>query len=102
MKKSEKIRQQIAELQQEAAEARKEEIKSAIQEIRTIMADNGITMADLDGRRSAKKSASGVKLPAKYRDPATGKTWAGVGRAPKWVSEAEAAGKSRDEFLIKK
>jgi len=31
----------------------------------------------------------------KYRDPATGKTWTGRGKAPKWID-----GKDRSKFLI--
>ena len=34
--------------------------------------------------------------PAKYRDPKTGATWSGRGRAPGWIAKA----KSRDKFLI--
>ena len=67
------------------------------------MTENGITMADLDGRRSGRKSrgsGTGSKRPPKFRDPVTGNTWAGVGRAPKWIVEAEAAGKSREDFRI--
>ena len=40
----------------------------------------------------------GTTRPAKYRDPETGKTWAGVGMTPLWIKEYEKAGKSRDHF----
>ena len=41
-------------------------------------------------------SAQAVKKVApKYRDPATGKTWTGRGRAPTWLD-----GKDRAQFLI--
>jgi hypothetical protein len=40
----------------------------------------------------------GRKREAKYRDPATGKTWAGVGMTPLWIKEYEKGGKSRDQF----
>jgi DNA-binding protein H-NS len=43
----------------------------------------------------------GTKRPAKYRDPETGKTWAGVGMTPLWLREYEAAGKLRDQFAAK-
>nr|WP_321968421.1 H-NS histone family protein [Burkholderia cepacia] len=33
---------------------------------------------------------------AKYRDPKTGATWSGRGRAPAWIKDA----KNRDRFLI--
>ncbi|MBV61122.1 H-NS histone family protein [Abyssibacter profundi] len=103
MKKSEELQQKIRELEQQAEEARKEELSEAIAQIRQIMTENGITMADLDGRRSGRKSrgsGTGSKRPPKFRDPVTGNTWAGVGRAPKWIVEAEAAGKSREDFRI--
>ena len=33
---------------------------------------------------------------AKYRDPVTGQTWTGRGRAPKWLE-----GRKKEDFLIK-
>lgn len=39
-------------------------------------------------------------VPAKYRHPDSGQTWTGRGKAPRWVTEAEAAGRKREEFLI--
>ena len=40
----------------------------------------------------------GTKRPAKFRDPVTGKNWAGVGMTPLWLKRYEADGKSRDQF----
>jgi DNA-binding protein H-NS len=40
----------------------------------------------------------GTKRPAKYRDPESGKTWAGVGMVPLWLAAYEAKGMSRDQF----
>jgi len=37
----------------------------------------------------------GAKMPPKYRDPATGKTWSGQGKAPLWI-----ANQDRSRFLI--
>lgn len=39
------------------------------------------------GRRLAEASVtkSGVALPAKYKDPQSGKTWTGRGRPPAWL-----------------
>ena len=39
-------------------------------------------------------------VPAKYRHPENGQTWTGRGKAPRWITEAEAAGRNRAEFLI--
>jgi hypothetical protein len=51
-------------------------------------------------RASGKKTHAlkGTKRPAKFRDPATGATWAGVGMTPKWIVAYEKRGKSRDQF----
>lgn len=59
----------------------------------------GYTLADLIGAPGKGKSRPGQ--PPWYRhpeDPAT--TWSGRGRTPGWIREAEAAGRSRDDFLI--
>lgn len=39
-------------------------------------------------------------VPAKFRHPDTGATWSGRGKAPRWITDAEAQGKPRDNFLI--
>ena len=44
----------------------------------------------------------GKRVAPKYRNPADkSQTWAGRGLAPRWMSEAIKAGKSKDDFLIK-
>lgn len=50
----------------------------------------------------AKKKAKVVSASPKYRHPENPEvTWTGKGRRPNWIKEAEAAGKSREDFLIK-
>jgi DNA-binding protein H-NS len=36
-----------------------------------------------------------VKVAPKYRDPATGQTWTGRGKAPKWIQNED-----REKFAI--
>ena len=36
----------------------------------------------------------------KYRHPKTGETWSGRGKAPRWLTAAEAEGAKRETFLI--
>lgn len=54
--------------------------------------------------RTAKKTTTTVKrtVPAKYLHPETKETWTGRGKAPRWITNAEAEGKSRNDFLIAK
>ena len=48
--------------------------------------------------RARKKPA---KVSAKFRDPATGKTWSGRGMTPVWLREYEEQGKKRTQFAVK-
>ena len=41
-------------------------------------------------------STQGVKVAPKYRNQATGETWTGRGKPPKWIQ-----GQDRDQFLIR-
>jgi len=96
---------QIETLTQQADELRKQETAAVIADIKQKMAQYGLSISDLtDNRstgRSIKKSASkGAKVAAKYRNPASGETWSGRGRTPKWLADAESAGKSRDSFAV--
>lgn len=85
-------------LEQAITQARKNEISSAVAKVRELIAEYGLTAQDVfPGGRSAKSGAPKVisKVAAKYRDPATGQTWTGRGKAPKWIE-----GKDRNPFVI--
>jgi len=92
---------QIETLKRQAESVRKQELKSAIDEIRSSMERYGITLQDLQASigKSAKKKKTTVA--PKYRNPASGETWTGRGRAPRWLADAEARGQTRDSFLIR-
>jgi len=53
--------------------------------------------AAIKGKKS-KQSKQAVAV--KYRDEETGNTWTGRGKPPRWLTDAEQAGKSRNDFLI--
>jgi DNA-binding protein H-NS len=90
--------QQRQALEKAIAEARQNEIVTAVAKVREIVAEYGLTAQDVfpgrAGKASAAKLGSG-KVAAKYRDPATGQTWTGRGKAPKWID-----GQNREQFLI--
>lgn len=94
------LQKKIAQLQEEAEQVRKSELAQVINDIKSKIAEFGLTAADLGLGSSGKKTASRKAVAAKYRDPASGNTWSGRGRAPVWLVEAEKAGKKRDSFLI--
>lgn len=88
--------QQQQALALQIEEARKRELADAVTQVRKLIAEYGLTAQDVfpSGRKSAGSRAGG-KVPPKYRDPATGQTWTGRGKAPKWIE-----GKDRTQFLI--
>jgi DNA-binding protein H-NS len=80
-------------LEKELAEARRKEERLALIEIVEKMREYGITLNELLGRKPETPVAAS-EVAIKYRDPASGATWSGRGRAPQWI-----AGKDRDAFL---
>jgi len=86
----------IAELESLAESARKNEIAKAKEQVAAIMREYGLTVADLGGVVKAKTVKTRAPVPTKYRDDATGQTWTGRGRAPKWLE-----GKDKNDYLIK-
>lgn len=90
------LTEKIEALQKEAVIARQREISHAIADIKNKMKEYGLTVADLE--LSGGKKTIKVKGPvaAKYRDSASGATWSGRGKPPRWI-----AGKDRTHYLIK-
>jgi DNA-binding protein H-NS len=98
MSRYKELQERIAALQKEAEEARQQEIAQVVVEIKTKMAEYGIRVEDLTpSRPKRRRKPSG---PAKYRDPATGMTWTGKGRAPGWLRQALAEGKKMEDFVV--
>jgi DNA-binding protein H-NS len=96
--KIEKLQKQLA-----AAEANK---APAIKTIFALMKRLGITLDELVSAKSGKNENSTVKtrlarrkVSVKYRD-SNGNTWTGRGKTPRWLVEAEKAGKNRDAFRV--
>lgn len=92
------LKAQAEALLQQAEAARRAEIAVVVAEIHAKMKEYGITLADLKG--GVRKTRSRGAVAAKYRNPATGESWSGRGRAPKWLADELARGRARDEFLV--
>lgn len=90
----EALERQIAEIQKTAR-------ADAISKVKALMAEYGLTAADLAQRAAdGVKKEPGAKVAAKYKDPATGQTWSGRGLKPKWLQAQLAAGKALGDFAI--
>ena len=95
------LEKQAAELEKQLSEARKTERAGVINQIKSLMAEHGLTVADL-GIKGGKPAAGGTKgkVAPKYRNKDTGETWTGRGLQPKWIQAAIAGGKKLEDFAI--
>lgn len=92
------LKAQAEALLQQAEAARRAEIVAVVAEIQAKMKEYEITLADLKG--GAKKAKVRGAVAAKYRNPVTGETWSGRGRAPRWLADELAKGRTKDAFLV--
>jgi len=101
----ENIQAKIAKLQSQAEAIAKGQSSTVLEKIRAFMETHGVTTADITSyvggkRRGGKVMASTTGKQnaggAKYRDPKSGASWSGRGRAPAWIASA----KDRSKFLI--
>ena len=95
-------REKLAQLEAEAKEltTKKNAIRAEVlAELKADIALFAFTAADLFDTPKATKSKSTKAV--KYAD-GTGNTWAGVGKRPKWLTEAINAGKSQEDFNVEK
>ncbi len=93
---------QKADIERQIANAQSESRSKAIAEVRALMAEHGLTAADLaaPARKPEKRATAGGKpVAAKYKD-GSGNTWSGRGLKPKWLTAALSAGKKIEDFAI--
>ena len=78
-------------LEQQIAQLKKAERADALQNARSLVDTFDLTIDELFG----KQKSSGKAVAVKYRNPETGETWTGRGRAPRWLE-----GKNREDFAV--
>jgi DNA-binding protein H-NS len=98
------LEQQQAELERQIAEARRAERAGVLAQIKALMAQHGVTLAELGAAgktaRGAAKAGGLSKVAPKFRNAATGETWTGRGLKPKWLQAAIAGGRKLEDFKI--
>lgn len=82
-------------LEKQISEARQRELSDAVNKARALVAEFGLTAEDVFPPLRARSTSAGTKVAPKYRNPATGETWTGRGKAPKWIQ-----GQDREKFVI--
>lgn len=111
-----KIEKEISKLQKKAEVLQTKRRKPVITSMVASMRQYDITPEEITAAFNASKPATRARKAApakaastaakrpvapKYRHPQSGETWSGRGKAPRWLAAAEAAGESRESFLIK-
>lgn len=81
-------------LDKQIKEAVLREKADGIAKAKHIIEQYDLTASDLFSRKAGVR-ISGGKVAPKYRNPSTGDTWTGRGKAPKWIE-----GRDRTNFLI--
>lgn len=92
---------QKAALEKQIQDAQRNERADAVAKVRALMAEYGLSLADI-GTKAAAAPRSGAtkKVAAKYRNPVTQETWSGRGLQPKWLKAALASGRSLADFAL--
>jgi len=88
-------------LERQIQETTSKERADAVAKVKSLMADYGLSLADLSARTPrGTKAPKESKVAAKYRNKATGETWSGRGLQPKWLKAAITGGASLDDFKV--
>jgi DNA-binding protein H-NS len=86
------LKAQKEALEAQIAAAIKNERKDAIAQVRSLIAAFELTEQEVFAK---KRGGAKGTVAAKYKNPQTGDTWTGRGRAPKWL-----AGKNKADFAV--
>lgn len=78
------------EIEKQIQEARQRELAEAVAKVRALIDEYGLSAADVFSRgKSSRSGSAGTKVAAKYKNPVTGETWTGRGKAPKWIQDQD-------------
>lgn len=84
------------ELEKRIQDARKRELAEAVSQVRTLIEEHGLSPSDIfPSSRGSRSTGAGAKVAPKYKNPETGETWTGRGKAPKWIQD-----KDRSQYQI--
>ena len=86
---------QREELEKQIQDARKRELTEAVSKVRGLIEEYGLSSEDVFPPTRGARSSAGSKVAPKYKNPETGETWTGRGKAPKWIQD-----QARSKFEI--
>jgi DNA-binding protein H-NS len=88
----EELQAKAAEILAQAEIVKQDEKRQAIEACKAMIASYGVTAKDLGLDKAVKAKTGpkpGQKVVPKYRDPASGATWSGRGKTPRWINGAD-------------
>jgi DNA-binding protein H-NS len=91
---------QKAAIEKQIIETQRNERAEAIARVRALMAEHGLTAADIAAKATGTAKPPTRKVAPKFRNPQTGETWTGRGLQPKWLKAALAQGKKLGDFAL--
>ena len=88
----------LSGMHQEAKSTRIDELRRELAAL-----ENANTNGTSKSTKSSKRKRNGKvkRAGVKYRDPATGNTWAGRGRMASWLAAKQKAGEKIAKYLVK-
>lgn len=88
---------QREQLEQQIKDARSKELSDAVEKVRALVSEFSMTAEDVfPPARGKRPGTPGNKVAPKYKNPETGDTWTGRGKAPKWIASVD----DREKFAI--
>lgn len=96
MSNLQQLLEQQAELDEAIEKTRREERAATLRVVKLLVAQHGLTAADLRTQAAPKKQFR----PVKYRHPSTGESWTGRGRQPRWLRSALLNGSKLEDFAV--
>ncbi|RSE63632.1 H-NS histone family protein [Alcaligenes faecalis] len=93
------INAEISRLQRRAETIKRKTRQNVLADIVRTMRDNDLTIDEIAQAFRSPSVKPSAPPTVKYKHP-SGATWSGRGRTPGWVKAVEAAGESRDLYLI--
>ncbi len=93
------INAEISRLQRRAETIKRKTRQNVLADIVRTMRDNDLTIDEIAQAFRSPSVKPSAPPTVKYKHP-SGATWSGRGRTPGWVKAVEAAGESRELYLL--
>ncbi|WP_296723054.1 H-NS histone family protein [Variovorax sp.] len=109
---TQKLKERLAQIADEEVQERQKDLLRVVDAFKAALTEHGLRLEEAMAllQSSSSRRGSGKRQPNNavqkappvvYKNPEGSKTWGGIGRKPKWVSEAEKRGLTLEELKAK-